>query len=450
MGWIDAIKAAGVVGAGGAGFPTAVKLNNKAENLLINAAECEPLIETDKFLCRHFADPIVTTAARIAAEIGARRTVIGLKAKYKAEIAALEDAIRRAGAEIELFGMGTFYPTGDEQIMVQNVFGVSVPERGIPLDVGVVVVNVGTLLNIRDALEGRPVTRKWLSVTGEVAEPVMLDVPIGTSVRDCIAAAAPTKSPYAVLLGGPMMGRLIADPCQIDAQVVTKTLGSLIVLPTDHYLCRRAAQSLDFIRRQTHSACIQCRMCTDLCPRYLIGHEMKPHKVMGNMWREFLITDPQAYAEAFGDALNCCSCGICEEFACPMLLSPRKVNNYFKAEFRNKGIAVPRNLHPAPRWGLEERRIPTERLSARLGLTGYLNQHAERSSTLSPQSVWIPFQQHIGKPAVPVVRTGDRVQAGDLLAAAADGALSANIHVSMDGQVSEILDTGARIDGKGV
>lgn len=97
--------------------------------------------------------------------------MIALKGKYHAEIAALEGAIRRSGAQVELFRMKTFYPAGDEQTMVQQVTGRSVPERGLPLDVGCVVDNVGTLLNIQDALEGTPVTEKYLSVVGEVKEP---------------------------------------------------------------------------------------------------------------------------------------------------------------------------------------------------------------------------------------------------------------------------------------
>ena len=105
---IEAIKKAGVVGAGGAGFPTHVKLNAKAEYLIINAAECEPLIETDKFLCREFADRIIDTILLMGHHLEAQHIVIGLKAKYKAEIAALEKAIREKHAAVEIFPMRTF------------------------------------------------------------------------------------------------------------------------------------------------------------------------------------------------------------------------------------------------------------------------------------------------------------------------------------------------------
>ena len=192
MNLTEAVKAAGVVGAGGAGFPTHVKLSARAECFLVNAAECEPLIETDKYLCRTFPDQIVAAASAVAAHLGAKRTVIALKGKYRAEIAALEDAIRRMNADVELFRMKTFYPAGDEQTMVQQVTGRCVPERGLPLDVGCVVDNVGTLLNILDAMSGRAVTEKYLSVVGEVKEPVVLRAPIGTALTDCVAAACPS------------------------------------------------------------------------------------------------------------------------------------------------------------------------------------------------------------------------------------------------------------------
>ena len=156
MSLLDTVKQAGIVGAGGAGFPTHVKLNAKAEWFIVNAAECEPLIETDKFLCRTQAPKIIAAAQAVAAHLGAAHTVIALKEKYLPEIAALEEAIAAAGAKIEICRMGVFYPAGDEQTMVQYVTGRSVPERGLPLDVGAVVDNVGTLVNLYDAMtDGR-------------------------------------------------------------------------------------------------------------------------------------------------------------------------------------------------------------------------------------------------------------------------------------------------------
>ncbi|CAM1378328.1 Respiratory-chain NADH dehydrogenase 51 Kd subunit [Fretibacterium fastidiosum] len=173
MDFLECVKSAGVVGAGGAGFPTHVKLDAKAEYFIVNAAECEPLIETDKYLCRTFPDRIVRAVSATAAQVGASRAVIAIKAEYEAEIAALKEAVRAQGAGVTFCEMPSFYPAGDEQVMVQLVTGRSIPERGLPLNVGAVVDNVGTMLNVADALEGKPVTDKFLSVTGAVVKPVV-------------------------------------------------------------------------------------------------------------------------------------------------------------------------------------------------------------------------------------------------------------------------------------
>ena len=447
MNLTQAVREAGVVGAGGAGFPTHVKLNASAECFIVNAAECEPLIETDKYLCRPFRELVGAAAAAIAAHLGAKRAVIALKGKYREEIAALEGAIQKLGVSVEIFQMPTFYPAGDEQTMVQQVTGRSVPERGLPLDVGCVVDNVGTLLNVLQALEGTPVTRKFLSVVGEVKEPIMLDVPIGTPLAECVAAAEPTLTDYALIVGGPMMGKPLTTPEEIAAGVVTKTTGNVIVLPRDHYLFRRAQLSLEAIRHQTKSACIQCRMCTDLCPRYLIGHQIRPNLVMRNLWREKSIQDDGEFLAAFGDAANCCDCGVCEMFACPMGLSPRKVNQYIKGALRERGIQVPRNMEPRAREFVDGRKTPTGRLIARLGLAQYDGKHAHTCKTLEPERVFIPFRQHIGKPAVPVKGEGDTVARGELLAQAAEG-LSVNIHASVGGVVERVTGTGAYIRRK--
>lgn len=443
----EVVKAAGIVGAGGAGFPTHVKLNAKADWFIVNAAECEPLIETDKYLCRTYPEKIVAAAAVCAAHVGASHTVIALKGKYKPEIAALKEAIAKAEANIEIFEMPTFYPAGDEQTMVQMVTGKSVPERGLPLDVGAVVDNVGTMCNLYDALQGENVTWKYLSVVGEVREPILLHVPIGTKLVECVERAKPNRGNYAIIVGGPMMGKVLTDQAAIDSAVVTKTTGNIIVLPREHYLMKRATLPIETMKHQARAACIQCKMCTDLCPRYLIGHNIRPNLVMRNVWRENEIESNEEFKACFGDAVNCCDCGVCEMFACPMGLSPRKINSYMKGKLRERGIQVERKMDPEAHADIDLHRTPTGRLVSRLGLAEYYNLHAHECFEYQPREVYIPFQQHIGKPAEPAKSAGDEVRRGELLAAAAEG-LSANIHASMDGVVVSIDGKGAVIRGK--
>lgn len=439
---IDQIKQAGVVGAGGAGFPTHVKLNAEAECFIVNAAECEPLIETDKFFCRNFTDELIEGAVLIGKHLKAKRIVIGLKREYEKEVAALRACIERKNAPVELFLMDAFYPTGDEQVLVQMVTGRSVPERGIPLAVGAVVDNVGTVLNIYNAVKGEVLTEKYLSVSGAVEKPVMIKTPIGTPIVDCIEAAKPTTDDYEVILGGPMMGKLVFSRDDILKTTVTKTTSNLLVLPKGHYLPTTARKPMNYNLHLAKSACLQCRYCTTMCPRYRIGHDMQPHKIMRAVFLEKNVEDNEQYLKLYGSAMNCSECGVCEMYACPMGLAPRKVNKYLKGKLREKNIDVPKNPEPTARELNMAGRAATSRLIARLGLTKYYAHADDNYITLSPERVTIPMAQHIGKPADPVVAVGNAVSRGTLIGKAADGALSANIHASIDGVV-ETVDNGS-------
>lgn len=448
MDFVSQIKDAGIVGMGGAGFPTHVKLDTKQEYFIINAAECEPLIEVDKFLCRNHADMIIEGALLIGKHLEAKHIVIALKEKYVEEIKSLDYAIAKKNANIEIHKMPYFFPAGDEQTMVQHVTGRIVPERCIPSEVGCVVDNVGTVLYVYLASKGKKVSQKLFSVVGEVEKPIIECAPIGTSVRECIEKAKPLIADYSIIIGGPMMGKYLTTDKEIDEAVVTKTFGNVIVLPKDHYLFTRDKKSIDRIKREAKSACIQCKMCSDLCPRRLLGHNIRPHKVMRSLPYMDIINDNKSFEEAFGDAQNCVGCNLCEMYSCPMGLSPKRVNDYMKGELKKRNINVERDLNPEVSKAVDMRKVPTNRLAARLGLSKYYGKHANDLLYIKPKEVFIPFSQHIGKPAVCVKNVGDKVKVNDLLAKADEG-LSTNIHSSVDGKVVEINDIGARISCKG-
>lgn len=445
MNLIDAVKDAGVVGAGGAGFPTFIKLDTRADCFVVNAAECEPLIETDKYLCRSFSREIISGTLKAAGHLGAKRIAVVLKRKYDAEIRALRAAIAERQPDIELFEMDSFYPAGDEQTIVQQLCRVSVPERDIPANVGVVVNNVGTVLNIENAARGIAVTRKYLSVTGDVAKPLILDVPIGMSVLSCVEAASP-RSAFATIIGGPMMGKVYSREA-LDSVSVTKTTGNILVLPKNHYLIRRAQVPIGRLSIQAKSVCIRCRMCTDLCPRFLLGHDVQPHLVMRNLWREGLIEDNREYLRAFGNAVNCCECRACELFSCPMELSPCAVNIHIKGMLKKRQLQPERNLSPTARSDVDMHKIPMARLTARLGLSPYYGREIAAVVSLDADTVRIPLRQHIGKPALPVKERGETIEEGELLAVADEG-VSANVHASISGVIREISGVEAVIDRK--
>src|SRR6185312_13580210 len=177
----------GVVGAGGAGFPTYVKAQSKVEYVIANGAECEPLIHKDAELMKHFPAEIVAGMGLMLEATGARTGKFGVKTKNAEAVEALKRHIQDERMEFTL--LGDFYPSGDEYELVYTATGRLIPPAGIPLQVGCVVNNVETLYNVDQAMQGAPVTRKFLSVCGAVKEPKSFWVPIGTSFRDLISLA---------------------------------------------------------------------------------------------------------------------------------------------------------------------------------------------------------------------------------------------------------------------
>jgi Na+-translocating ferredoxin:NAD+ oxidoreductase RnfC subunit len=437
---LEAIVNAGVVGAGGAGFPTHVKLDCKVEYLIVNAAECEPLLATDKHIMNAHPGEIVDGIAAVAEHVSAREAYIAIKSVNERETQSIRDAIASKAsknANIKIFPLGNYYPAGDEQMVVFDVTGRTVPPSGIPLEVGVVVTNVATMLNVSDAVQGAPVTQKFLTVTGEVPHPKVLKVPIGTPFQDCLEACGGSRigGAFKIIDGGPMMGTVV-DGSDVGEKSVTKTTSGIIVVPASgNFVSRTHDMSVTKMLNRAKSACIQCSFCTDLCPRRLTGHRLRPHMVMRHM-ASMNFGEKMTANAVLEEALICCECGVCETFACPMGLSPRQVNKHVKKELagtRYKRPDGPMTPHPMR----EHRKIAPPKIMARMGLLGLYENKAKDFGELAPNLVRIALKQHIGAPAIPVVQVGDTVSRGQLIGSA-DGKVSANVHASIDGVVSEI------------
>jgi Na+-translocating ferredoxin:NAD+ oxidoreductase RnfC subunit len=423
---IERIESHGVVGAGGAGFPTAVKLRTPVSTLLVNAAECEPLLHKDKELLRHHAEPLFQ-GLRVAMEcLGAREAIIGIKNKYDDVMAELKPQLPEG---VRIHPLSDSYPAGDEFILVHDTTGKVIPPGGLPKDVDTVTMNVETLVNI--GLD-RPVTHKYLTVAGAVKTPVTLRVPVGLTLREAVeAAGGPTDSPVAYLVGGAMMGRLAEAP----DEPITKTTGGLIVVPATHPLAVRHGAKWGQIARVGRSACDQCRFCTEMCPRYLLGHPIEPHAAM----RALGFTEPPN--PTIAGTLYCCECNLCSLYACPEDLDPKNVCVESKPIARERGLVFkgqPEDVQAHPL--AEGRRVPTKRLMARLGLNEFRNVGPLVDHDFAPARVVLPLKQHAGAPARPTVREGEGVKVGDLVARPADGQLGAPIHASIDGTVRSTDD----------
>jgi len=424
---LDRLRSNGVVGAGGAGFPTYKKLESTVQTVIMNAAECEPLLHKDKEILRSRLDEVLQGMAQVVRQVGATRAVVAIKEKYEDLIGEIQ---RRAGQySIEVHPLGDYYPAGDEFVTVYEVTGHVIPPGGLPLDVGCLVINVETLLNV--ALD-RPVTHKFLTVGGDVPEPATVRAPIGAAYGDVLRAvgADPARIGH-VLVGGVMMGSLMGH---FD-EPVTRTTGALLCFPEDHGLPRRymtEPRARDLIGK---SACDQCSFCTELCPRYLLGHPVEPHLAMRGLGFN-MVGDSMVLGSQF-----CCECNLCSLYACPEDLFPKDACADNKVMMRAKGLEHPaRGRSDVQAHSMQEfRHVPVASLIKKLGLSEFKNVGALIEIDWELEEVRIPLQQHAGLPAVPVVREGDHVREGQEIGAAPDG-LGVSVHASMDGHVAAVGD----------
>ncbi|QCX34833.1 electron transport complex protein RnfC [Caloramator sp. E03] len=431
----------GVVGAGGAGFPTHAKLNNGVDTIILNCAECEPLFRVDQQLLIKYTKEILEALSLIKIVLHSKKAVVAIKSKYKKTIEAVEKEIYRY-ENIEIKHLPDIYPVGDEVVLIYETLGRIVKEGTIPLSVGVVVLNVETVLNIYNAVFlNKPVTNKYITITGEVNRPITVKAPIGIEIGELIKYAGGVKiNNYNILEGGPMTGRI-----STEKSTVTKTTKCIIILPEDHQIIINRKTNPSISIKRAMSICSQCRMCTDLCPRNLLGHSIKPHKIM-NAISNNIVSD----IDAFSIAMFCCECGLCEMYSCHQSLLPRRIISELKIKlkangFKNLSNNVQRNVEPLR----NERRVPTKRLISRIGVLDYDVDAPLIENAILTDKVEISLRQHIGATAAPLVKVGDEINKGQLIGDIQDGKIGSKIHSSIDGIVTHVDEYSITIKTRG-
>ena len=330
--------------------------------------------------------------------------------------------------------MGDYYPAGDEHCLVYEATGRIVPPGGIPLDAGCVVSNVETLYNA--ASPGTPVTEKFITVAGAVKKPSTFRVPVGITWAEAaeLAGGFAIKDPAAID-GGPMMGKVMTD----FSAPVTRVSAGIIVLPKNHPLILKKTQSRALFSRVGRSACDQCSFCTEFCPRYLLGHDVRPHRVMRSLL--FSAGPEHKLNSVYG--LLCCECSLCSLYSCPEGLNPREACVSAKADLRamktgfknsplNSGRAP--EVHPVR----EFRKVPVSKLVRRLGLDDYNKDAPWTEPAYSPARVRILMSQHIGPACVPSVTEGQRVEKGAVVGDVAADQLGCPVHASISGTVRAV------------
>ncbi|MBP3660339.1 MAG: electron transport complex subunit RsxC [Oscillospiraceae bacterium] len=286
------IREAGVVGMGGASFPTHVKLSGaigKADTVIVNAGECEPYITADDRLCQEMPE-VVVSGLQIAMKIlGLKEGHIGIEDNKPKAIAALKNAAIGTGVIVDV--LPAKYPQGAEKQLIYSITKREVPSGGLPAAVGCVVINAATCKAIHDAVYlGMPLIERIVTVSGDIVlEPKNLMVPIGTSFNELMEACGVSENPYKVLNGGPMMGA-----AQYDLSVPTiKACNAITIL----------GHGNNFYVED--SRCLRCGKCIDACPM----------KLMPVMMYKSLYTNDVEEMKAT-NIMDCIECGCCA-FTCP-------------------------------------------------------------------------------------------------------------------------------------
>lgn len=434
----NVLKKAGIVGAGGAGFPTYAKLSEQADTVILNCAECEPLLKVDRQLLAANADEILKTFQLLVEAMGAVEGVIAMKKSYTATLEATRYYIGKYD-KLRLLPLETAFPMGDEVVLVYEATGKVVPQGKIPISVGCVVMNVETVLNAYEALEHKNnLTHKYITIAGEVKNPCTVKVPLGITVEELLEMAGGiTREDTELIMGGPMMGRL----CN-KRDIVTKTTKSVLVLQKDCPPVRKRHRNPRTDIRNAMSVCSQCEMCTSLCPRALLGHSIKPHEFMRAIGNGLTSS-----VEPYLNTMFCSGCGLCEMFSCHQDLSPRSLMAEYKNGLRKNGIKVPDKPNKEVNDLRELRRVPVSRLYSRLGVSEYqVPAPLNYDFTDKARKVTLLLSQHIGAPCVPVVSVGDKVSVGQEIGKAPEDALGVSLHASISGTVKEITETAIIIE----
>jgi electron transport complex protein RnfC len=303
------IREAGIVGMGGATFPSAVKLNpgRPIKTLIINGAECEPYITCDDRLMQDFPERILNGARILLHLLGAEACLIGVEDNKPAAISALENRLEDDDP-IEVVSIPTLYPSGGEKQLIRILTGREVPSSGFPAQLGIVCHNVATVAAIADAiLEGRPLITRLVTLTGEgIAEPGNMEVPLGFPAADLIKQVGGyTGKASQLIVGGPLMGFNLAT----DQVPISKGTNCLLV-PS-------RAESPE---PATARACIRCGRCADVCPVNLLPQQMYWYS------RAKDLDKVQDY-----NLFDCIECGCCSH-VCPSQIPLVQYYRYAKTE----------------------------------------------------------------------------------------------------------------------
>ncbi len=421
----ELMRSAGILGAGGAGFPSYAKLAEGADTLVVNGAECEPLLYTDYHLLKRQLSLVLAGISAVLEYAKIPKALLAVKQHTAEKLKWTEG--QALAEKITVKVLPNVYPMGDEISLIYQATGRVVKPGNLPITAGVIVLNVESLYNVGNAVRfQQPVTETWLTIGGDIPQPIALKVPVGTPVETVFEKYGITvPETHTVLDGGPSMGKVI-DP---ETAVISKTTKGLLILPNSSEAVRSKFVDAKKSVARAETACCQCTRCTDMCPRYLLGYPLEPHKMVrtamgaAELLPEMVIT-----------ANLCCGCGICETLACCQGISPKAVITQYKEVIAKNKLRYVAKEEVDAREERDWRMVPSEKWESALGVKFYDRVAVFKDEPIDVQRVEIALRPHIGAASVPCVQDGDRVKKGEVIATAAEG-LSIAQHASIDGIV---------------
>ena len=294
-GFVSRIQQGGIVGLGGAAFPSHVKYalpeGKRCKVLVLNGCECEPMLTSDHRTMVEHPERVLRGIELVAEALGAEKAVIGVENNKPDAMNALNDAMGTRSLPIEVKPLEVKYPQGAEKVLIKALFGVEVPAGKLPLDLEFVVNNVSTMVAVADWVElGIPLVDRTVTVTGPaVARPANLRVPIGTSIRDVLTYCGAELEDVFVVMGGPMMGMPVTA---LDAPILKGTSGLLVFRKSD-------------LAVEPAGPCIRCGRCLEAC-----GYSLNP-SLFGRLARAGYVEEMETW-----NVMDCMECGACT-WSCP-------------------------------------------------------------------------------------------------------------------------------------